>query len=196
MAPAGRRHRDCLTSRNPRNAQGFAIRHAQDARLLFRDVEPWLPAVGRRNILGSWLALSSSVPGLILTDDVVRCGALYPSCVSYLGTGTMVEWPSIDPRSPQIVAGIAAHAAATRPRARPFRNRDPSGRHAAAPAAPTHSALLVRTVAGRRSASGRTGARSRDDRGRGDRLPLARNGHLRESGRTVPAAVIACRWLI
>jgi predicted ATPase len=90
----------------------------EDARLLFRDVEPWLPAIGKRNILGAWLVLSASVPGLILTDDVVRCGALYTSCVSYVGTGTIVEWPSIDPRSPQTVAGIAAHAAGLRDRAR------------------------------------------------------------------------------
>ena len=90
----------------------------EDARLLFRDVEPWLPAVGKRNTIVAWLVLSASVPGLILTDDVVRCGALYPSCVSYLGTGTIVEWPSIDPRSPQTVAGIAAHAAGLHDRAR------------------------------------------------------------------------------
>jgi hypothetical protein len=87
-----------------------------DARMLFRDVEPWLPAVGKRSIAGTWVVLDASVPGLMLTDDI-RCGTLYPSCVSYLGTG-VIEGSSIVPGNPQTVAGIAAHAAGLRDRAR------------------------------------------------------------------------------
>jgi hypothetical protein len=89
-----------------------------DARTLFGDVEPWLPAVGKPNINGAWMVLDASVPGLILADDVARCGDLYSSCVSYLGTGTIVEWLAIVPGNPQTVAGIAAHAAGLRDRAR------------------------------------------------------------------------------
>jgi hypothetical protein len=89
----------------------------EDARALFGAVEPWLPAVGKRNINGAWLVLDVSVPGLMLADEVVRCGDLYPSCVSYLGTGVIGDW-SIVPGNPQIVAGIAAHAAGLRDRAR------------------------------------------------------------------------------
>ena len=87
------------------------------ARTLFGDVEPWLPAIGKRNILGAWLALDAAVPGLMLADDVVRCGALYPSCVGNLGSGVVGTW-SIGPGNPQTVAGIAAHAAGLRERAR------------------------------------------------------------------------------
>ena len=53
----------------------------------------------------------------MLADDVVRCGALYPSAVSYLGTGAVSDL-SIVPGNPQTVAGIAAHAAGLRDRAR------------------------------------------------------------------------------
>ena len=88
-----------------------------DARTLFADVEPWLPAVGKRNIYPKWAVLDVTVPGLMLAGDVVRCGALYPSCVSYLGTGVIDYW-SIVPGNPQTVAGIAAHAAGLRDRAR------------------------------------------------------------------------------
>ena len=87
------------------------------ARTLFGEVEPWLPHVGQRNIFGAWAVLDTSVPGLMLADDVVRCGALYPSCVSYLGTGAVSDL-SIVPGNPQTVAGIAAHAAGLRDRAR------------------------------------------------------------------------------
>jgi hypothetical protein len=53
----------------------------------------------------------------MLAGDVVRCGALYPSCVGYLDTGVVSEW-AIVPANPQAVAGIAAHAAGLRDRAR------------------------------------------------------------------------------
>jgi hypothetical protein len=89
----------------------------EDARALFGAVEPWLPAVGKRNNNGAWLVLDVSVPGLMLADEVVRCGKLYPSCVSYLGTGMIGDF-SILPGNPQTVAGIAAHAAGLRDRAR------------------------------------------------------------------------------
>ena len=88
----------------------------EDARTLFRDVEPWLPAVGSRNIMGAWTVLDVSVPGLMLTD-VVRCGALYPSCVGSLATG-VIDSTLIVPGNPQTIAGIAAHAAGLRDRAR------------------------------------------------------------------------------
>jgi hypothetical protein len=87
------------------------------ARTLFRDVESWLPAVGKRNSSGAWTVLELSVPGLMLADDLGRCGALYPSCISYLSTGVTNHW-SIAPGNPQTVAGIAAHAAGLRDRAR------------------------------------------------------------------------------
>jgi hypothetical protein len=53
----------------------------------------------------------------MLANEVVRCGALYPSCVSYLGSGMIDSW-SILPGNPQTVAGIAAHAAGLHDRAR------------------------------------------------------------------------------
>jgi tRNA A-37 threonylcarbamoyl transferase component Bud32/tetratricopeptide (TPR) repeat protein len=89
----------------------------EDARTLFEDVEPWLPAVGKRNVRGAWMVLDASVPGLMLVDDVVRCGALYSSSVSYIGTGGMVGDVNML-GNPQTVAGIAAHAAGLRDRAR------------------------------------------------------------------------------
>jgi hypothetical protein len=90
----------------------------EDARVLFEDVEPWLPAVDERNIYGAWAVLDTSVPGLMLAGNVVRCGALYPSCVTYLGTGVVSSYWSMLPGNPQTVAGIAAHAAGLRDRAR------------------------------------------------------------------------------
>jgi MalT-like TPR region len=90
----------------------------EDARTLFGDVEPWLPAVDKRNPGNAWAVLDVSVPGLVLAGDVVRCGALYPSCTSYLGTGMMINYWSIVPGNPQTVAGIAAHAAGLNGRAR------------------------------------------------------------------------------
>jgi eukaryotic-like serine/threonine-protein kinase len=87
------------------------------ARTLFKKVEPWLPAVGERNRQGAWEALDASVPGLMLADDVLRCGTLYPACASYLGAGVIGQW-AIVPGNPQTVAGIAAHAAGVRDRAR------------------------------------------------------------------------------
>ena len=88
------------------------------ARMLFGEVEPWLAAVDKRNLYGRWAVLDASVPGLILAGDVNRCGALYPSCVSYLSTGAIGDWLPIVPGNPETVAGIAAHAAGLRDRAR------------------------------------------------------------------------------
>jgi hypothetical protein len=93
------------------------VGRVEAARTLFADVEPWLPAVGKRNIRFAWTILDAAVPALILADDVVRCAGLYPACVSYLGAGVIDEW-SIVPGNPQTVAGIAAHAAGLRDRAR------------------------------------------------------------------------------
>ena len=131
------------------------------ARTLFRDVELWLPDVGKRNTSGAWAVLKLSVPGLMLGDDLVRCGALYPSCISYVSTGVTNHW-SIAPGNPQTVAGIAAHAAGLRDRAHDHcENRDPPGRHAPAPTTPADRALLVRPSAGRRSAPPAEQARGR-----------------------------------
>ena len=85
------------------------------ARTLFGNVEPWLPAVGKRNTYPAWAVLEISVPGLMLAGDIVRCGALYPLCVSYLSTG-VIDHLSIVPGSPETVAGIAAYAAGLRDR--------------------------------------------------------------------------------
>jgi hypothetical protein len=93
------------------------VGRGEAARLLFGDVEPWLPPVGQRNIFGAWAVLDAAVPGLMLADDVVRCGALYPSCVNYIDTGAVSDM-SIVPGNPETVAGIAAHAAGLRDRAR------------------------------------------------------------------------------
>jgi hypothetical protein len=94
------------------------VGRVQGARKLFRDVEPWLPAVRKHNIDRAWAILDVCVPGLRLADDVVRCGELYPLCVSYLGTGAMIGDFSTVPGNPETVAGIAAHAAGLRDRAR------------------------------------------------------------------------------
>jgi tRNA A-37 threonylcarbamoyl transferase component Bud32/tetratricopeptide (TPR) repeat protein len=93
------------------------VGRVEAARTLFADVESWLPVVGKRNITAAWTVLDASVPGLMLTEDVIRCGTLYPSCVSYLNTGAIADW-SIVPGNPQTVAGIGAHAAGLRDRAR------------------------------------------------------------------------------
>jgi hypothetical protein len=91
---------------------------AEDAHTLFGEVEPWLPAIDKRNLGRAWAVLDVSVPGLMQVGDVVRCGDLYPSCAAYLGTGTMINYWTIVPGNPQTVAGIAAHAADLRDRAR------------------------------------------------------------------------------
>ena len=94
------------------------VGRVEDARTLFGDVEPWLPTVDKRNPGNSWSVLDVSVPGLMLAGDVVRCGELYPSCVTYLSTGVMINYSSILPGNPETVAGIAAHAAGLHQRAR------------------------------------------------------------------------------
>jgi tetratricopeptide (TPR) repeat protein len=94
------------------------VGRVEAARTLFGDVKPGLPVVGKRNIVGAWVVLDVSVPGLMLADDVGRCAELYPSCVSNLGTGVVGTWWEIVPGNPQTVAGIAAHAAGLRDRAR------------------------------------------------------------------------------
>jgi hypothetical protein len=89
-----------------------------DADTLFGEVERWLPAIDKRNLGRAWAVLDVSVPGLRQVGDVVRCGDLYPSCAAYLGTGTMINYWTIVPGNLQTVAGIAAHAADLRDRAR------------------------------------------------------------------------------
>jgi tetratricopeptide (TPR) repeat protein/predicted Ser/Thr protein kinase len=120
LANAVAEHQPSLVHKGIAEAMLFSgtalVGGVEAARALFRDVEPLLPAVGKRNTVGAWLALDASVPGLVLADDVVRCGALYPSCVGYLATGVLGEL--IVPGNPQTVAGIAAHAAGLRDRAR------------------------------------------------------------------------------
>ena len=124
------------------------VGRVEAARTLFGDVEPWLPTVGKRNIHAAWAVLDTSVPGLMLTDDIVRCAALYPSCVEYLRTGVTDDW-SVVPGNPQTVAGLAAHAAGLRDRACDhFETAICQADDAPAPAAPTDRALLVRPPAG------------------------------------------------
>ena len=94
------------------------VGRVEDARMIFGNVERWLPAIGKRNLFTKWAVLDASVPGLMLAEDVVRCGELYPSCVTYLSTGMMISYWSIVLGNPQTVAGIAAHAAGLRDRAR------------------------------------------------------------------------------
>jgi tetratricopeptide (TPR) repeat protein/tRNA A-37 threonylcarbamoyl transferase component Bud32 len=93
------------------------VGRVETAHSMFGDVEPWLPAAGKRNLTARWTVLGVSVPGLMLVNDAVRCSALYPSCVDYLRTGVIDDW-SIVPGNPEAVAGIAAHAAGLRDRAR------------------------------------------------------------------------------
>jgi hypothetical protein len=54
----------------------------------------------------------------MLADEAVQCGELYPSCISNLSTGIVGGIWMIVPGNPQTVAGIAAHAAGLRDRAR------------------------------------------------------------------------------
>ena len=85
------------------------------ARTLFRDVELWLPDVGKRNTSGAWAVLKLSVPGLMLGDDLVRCGALYPSCISYVSTGVTNHWSitTAETRRPWRASRLTPQAYAT-----------------------------------------------------------------------------------
>jgi hypothetical protein len=67
------------------------VGRVEDACALFGDVEPRLPAANRRNIMAAWAVLDAAVPGLMLADDVGRCGDLYPLCTTYLGTGVIAD---------------------------------------------------------------------------------------------------------
>jgi len=90
--------------------------HGDRARTQFSKVEPWLPAPGRRNIVGSWLTLEA-IPGLVLLGEDKRSGALYPVAREYIDTGVVISLMT-GLGGPQLVAGIAAHAAGLDERAR------------------------------------------------------------------------------
>jgi tetratricopeptide (TPR) repeat protein len=80
---------------------------------LFAAVEPKLPAADRRNLLGSWQALSSVVPALALIGAADQCGALYPQALEAIKRGG-VAWDlmmAVGPSTSQLCAAIAAHAA-------------------------------------------------------------------------------------
>ena len=80
-------------------------------------MEPLLPTLGRRNPLGAWLALDSSLPALALLGEHERCGALYPAALAYIDTG-LVSFSAVATANPHLVAGIAAHAAGLHDKAR------------------------------------------------------------------------------
>jgi hypothetical protein len=58
-----------------------------------------------------------AIPGLVLLGERERCAALYPAALGYINTGVVV-FMSIGIGGPQVVAGIAAHAAGLDDRAR------------------------------------------------------------------------------
>jgi hypothetical protein len=83
-------------------------------------VQPCLPVLGRRNIVGAWSALEAAVTGLALVGDRESCGALYPLTVALVDTGLGCSSFSlaVGPTIPQLVAAMAADAAGLTDRAR------------------------------------------------------------------------------
>jgi hypothetical protein len=94
---------------------------ADRARTLVSTVQPCLPVLGRRNIVGAWIALEATVTGLALVGDRERCGALYPLTIGLAETGLVCDYPfgvTVGPTTPQLVAAMAADAAGHSDRAR------------------------------------------------------------------------------
>ena len=93
---------------------------ADRARALWSTVQPYLPVLGRRNIVGAWIALEAAVTGLALLDDRESCGALYPLTVVLAETGLIRDpfGAAVGPTTPQLVAALAADAAGHADRAR------------------------------------------------------------------------------
>ena len=90
------------------------------ARTLCSTVQPCLPVLGRRNIVGAWIALEATVTGLALVGDREPCGALYPLTIALAETG-LVRDPfgeAVGPTTPQLVAAMAADAAGHADKAR------------------------------------------------------------------------------
>src|SRR5262249_47551373 len=81
------------------------------ARARLRSVTDRLPALGAVNVQGSWLALLSAIPILMLLDARHQCAALYQSAIALIATGPVWSVFSAGPMVPQLAAGIAAHAA-------------------------------------------------------------------------------------
>lgn len=88
------------------------------ARTLFSSVEHKLPVSGRRNVLGAWATLEAAVVGLACLDEDARCGSLYPTTCELIANGYVCDYFAVGPTTPQLVAGIAAHAAGLADRAR------------------------------------------------------------------------------
>jgi hypothetical protein len=87
---------------------------ADRARALVSTVQPYLPELGRRNIVGAWNALQATVTGLALLGDRESCGRLYPLTVALAETGAVCDpfgGGVVGPTTPQVVAAIAADAA-------------------------------------------------------------------------------------
>jgi hypothetical protein len=81
-----------------------------DARAAWSSVSPRLPEIGRRNSSGAWPTLSGAVVGLSLLGDTEGCGALHQAANAWAESG-QVLCPELPIEGPQLVAGIAAHAA-------------------------------------------------------------------------------------
>jgi tRNA A-37 threonylcarbamoyl transferase component Bud32/tetratricopeptide (TPR) repeat protein len=90
----------------------------EPARKAFASVIPYLPTVGRRNRGGVWSTVDAAL-GLTLIGDRELCGGLYPAANAWIETG-LVAWIAVGPSipSPQLTAGVAAHAAGLFDRAR------------------------------------------------------------------------------
>ena len=91
------------------------------ARTLGSTVQPCLPVLGRRNIVGAWIALEATVTGLALVGNRERCGELYPLTIGLVETGLVCDYPfgsAVGPTTPQLVAAMAADAAGHADRAR------------------------------------------------------------------------------
>ena len=169
---------------------GMALAGRGDrARDLFPAVAPWLPAPGRRNTLGAWIALEASVAGLALVGDRQGCGALYPLALAYIRTGLVCGSLAVGPGSPQLAAAIAAGAAGYTDKAHEhfeiaLRQARELPHRILQPTVLYWYGRALRDVTCRRS-----GSRPRDGRSRVDGLPRARDGPARQPRRTVSATV-------
>jgi tetratricopeptide (TPR) repeat protein len=74
-------------------------------------IEPWLPVLGRRNLIGAWITLDAWVIALALAGERERVAVLYPLCAAYAKAIVVSYLFGTGPGHSQTVAGIAAHAA-------------------------------------------------------------------------------------
>ena len=87
-----------------------------EANQIMAKVTPSLPIAGRRNHVSAWNTLETII-GLALLGETDRCGALYPAAKGWVETGTVL-WSGLALSGPQLLAGVAAHAAALPEQAR------------------------------------------------------------------------------